>query len=82
MSDQMLRRLANGGRTGVFLGAIVLVLIALFLPGWAGAIVLTVIVAAMGWLLSKTWPVAAPRTRTMRALILLVLAALAVAKVV
>ena len=48
MSDRIMQRLAGGGRTGVFLGAIAAVLIALFLPGWAGAILLTVIVAGTG----------------------------------
>ena len=81
MSDRIMRRLTNGGRTGVFLGTIVLVLVALFLPGWAGAILLTAMVAALGWLMSKTWAVAAPSMRTLRILILLVLAAAAVAKV-
>jgi hypothetical protein len=82
MTDRIMERLSGGARTGVFLGAIVAVLVALFLPGWAGAVVLTVMVAALGWLMAKTWPVTAPRTRTIRILILLVLAAVAIAKVV
>lgn len=81
MGDRIMHRLSNGGRTGVFLGAIVVLLAALFLPGWAGAVLLTVIVAALGWLMSKTWRVAAPSTRTIRILILAGLAAIAIGKV-
>ncbi len=80
MADRIMHRLSQGGRTSVFLGAIVVVLIALFLPGWAGAVLLTVIVAAMGWLLSKTWPVTSPQTRAIRIVVLAALAAVAIAK--
>ena len=82
MSDRIMQRLAGGGRTGVFLGAIVAVLIALFLPGWAGAILLTVIVAGLGWLMAKTWAVTPARRRTLRFLILAVLAMVAIAKII
>jgi hypothetical protein len=82
MSDRIMQRLAGGGRTGVFLGAIVAVLIGLFLPGWVGAILLTVIVAGMGWLMARTWAVAPASRRTVRFLILAVLAAVAIAKII
>ena len=82
MSDRIMQRLAGGGRTGVFLGAIVAVLIALFLPGWAGAILLTVIVAGLGWLMAKTWAVTPASRRTLRFLILAVLAAATIAKII
>src|SRR5215475_9278150 len=80
MTDRIMQRLSNGGRTGVFLGAIAVVLIGLFLPGWFGAIFLLAIVTALGWLLTKTWPVATPQTRVLRVIILVVLLAFAAAK--
>jgi membrane protein DedA with SNARE-associated domain len=77
----ILDRLSEGGRTGVFLGALVVVLAGFFLPGWLGAILLVSIVAGFGWLMSQTWRVAAPQTRTIRVLVLLVLVAVAVYKI-
>ena len=74
-------RLSNGARTGVFLGALALVLLAFFLPGWAGAILLLAIVGALGWLLAQTWPVTVPQNRAMRLIVLLVLLAVAVYKI-
>ena len=44
MADRFMQRLANGGRTGVFLAVLVIILVALSLPGWGGAIVVTAIV--------------------------------------
>jgi hypothetical protein len=74
-------RLINGGRTGVFLGALVLVLLAFFLPGWLGAIVLFAMVAALGWLLAQTWPVTPQQTGAMRLVVLLVLLGAAIYKI-
>jgi len=74
-------RLTNGGRTGVFLGALVLVLLAFFLPGWIEAILLLAMVAALGWLLAHTWPVTPQQTRTMRLIVLLVLLGAAIYKI-
>jgi membrane protein DedA with SNARE-associated domain len=74
-------RLTKGGRTGVFLGALVPVLLAFFLPGWVGAILLFAIVAALGWLLAQTWPVTPQQTRAMRLIVLLVLVGAAIYKV-
>jgi len=74
-------RLSKGGRTGVFLGALALVLLAFFLPGWVGAILLLAIVGALGWLLAQTWPVTAPQNRVMRVVVLLVFLVVAIYKV-
>jgi hypothetical protein len=81
VADRIMRRLSAGGRTGVFLGAIVVLLVALFLPGWYGAILLVAMVSGLGWLMTKTWRVAAPQTRTLRLLVLVLLFAIAVFKV-
>jgi membrane protein DedA with SNARE-associated domain len=74
-------RLTNGGRTGVFLGALVLVLLAFFLPGWLGAILLFAMVATLGWLLAQTWPVTPQPTRAMRLVVLLVFLGAAIYKI-
>ena len=81
MPNGIMDRLTNGGRTGVFLGALVLVLLAFLLPGWIGAIVLFALVAALGWLLSHTWPVTPQQTRAMRLIVLLVLLGAAIYKI-
>jgi len=74
-------RLTSGGRTGVFLGALVLVLLAFFLPGWIGAILLLAMIAALGWLLAQTWPVTPQQSRAMRLIVLLVLFGAAIYKI-
>ncbi|HKE64869.1 MAG TPA: DUF6703 family protein [Micromonosporaceae bacterium] len=81
MPNGILQRLAGGGRTGVFLGALAVILVALFLPGWTGAILLFAIVSALGWLLTHTWPVIPPQTRAMRVIVLLGLLAIAAYKI-
>jgi hypothetical protein len=80
MSD-LLHNLARLDRTKVFLAALVVGLVALFLPGILGGLILLVIVVLMASLLRLTWSVASPRARTMRLLILGVLAGLALAKI-
>jgi hypothetical protein len=77
-----MQRLSNGGRTGVFLGAIAFLLVALFLPGWYGAILLLATIAGLGWVMSKTWPVTPSSTRAFRLIILLALTVMAVVKIV
>lgn len=80
MSERLLQRLSNGGRTGVFLAALVVILAALFAPGWIGAILTVVIIAALVVLMRQTWAVQPGRTRAIRVVVLLVLAAFAVYK--
>ena len=82
VADRIMRSLTRGGRTGVFIGAIVVLLVALFLPAGYGAILLLAIVAGLTWLMTKTWPVAPPQTRALRLIVLAVLLAFAVAKIV
>lgn len=72
-----LARLSGRARPGLFLGALVIILLALFLPGTIGAMLVGLIVLAMAWLMAMTWAVTAPRTRAIRVLILLALVSLA-----
>ena len=80
MSD-LLHRLARLNRTAVFLGALVIGLIALFLPGLLGGLVLLAVVALMLALLRLTWPVTAPSARALRLFVLGILAGIALSKV-
>lgn len=79
------RGTARGGavtrtQTGVFLGALAVVIVALFAPGWVGALLLAAIVGALGSILYRRWPVLPPSRRTLQSLVLLVLAAIATVK--
>jgi hypothetical protein len=74
-----LRRL---NRTQVFLGALVLALLGLFVPGTLGALLLYAIVAALAALLSATWSVTPPGVRIFRLVVLAGLAAIATTKIV
>ena len=80
MSERLLHRLANGGRTGVFLGALVIILGALLAPSWIGAILVVIMIAVLAVLMRQTWPVQPPQTRVLRVCVLAVLAAFAVYK--
>ncbi len=81
MTERFLQRLSNGGRTGVFLGALVVILAALLLPGWIGAILIVIIVGLAAALMRHTWAVQSTQTRVMRLAVLLLLLIFAVAKV-
>ena len=74
-------RLARINPTTAFLGALVVVLIGLFAPGVFGGAVLLALAAGMIWLMSRTWPVTAPRTRTIRVIMLGLLLAAALFKI-
>jgi hypothetical protein len=78
----LLSRLATLNRTGVFLAALVVSLIGLFLPGALGAVVLYATVALLSLLLARTFPHTAPGGLALRVLVLLVLATIATAKLV
>lgn len=80
MTD-LLNRLARTNRTAVFLGALIIALIALFLPGLLGGVVLLIVVALMLALLRLTWSVTAAGPRVLRLLILGILAGIALAKI-
>ncbi len=81
VAERLLQRLSNGGRTGVFLAAFALAMIALLSPGWIGAILTIIIVALAAALMRRTWPVQPTRIRVIKVTILLVLVIFAVYKV-
>lgn len=63
---------ASGGRagrfnrTGVFLGTLVLILAALFTPGWVGVGLLVLLAVGVVGLLVATWPAHTPANRARR----------------
>jgi hypothetical protein len=80
VSERLLQRLSKGGRTGVFLAALVVILLALFAPGWLGAVLIVVIVAVLTVLMRHTWAVQPTTTRAVRVTVLAALALLALYK--
>jgi hypothetical protein len=80
MSD-LLHNLARLDRTKVFLVALVVALVAVFLPGIVGGLILLAIVGLMASLLRRTWPIASPGARILRVVILGVLAGIALFKI-
>lgn len=76
-----LTRLARANPTGVFLGTLALVLVALFAPGIIGGGLLLLLALALGALLVTTWPVQRPATRVLRLVMLTLLVAAALAKI-
>jgi len=80
MSD-LLHNLARLDRTKVFLVALVVALVAVFLPGIVGGLILLAIVVLMATLLRRTWPIASAGARILRVVILGVLAGIALFKI-
>jgi hypothetical protein len=79
--ERLLTRLGRLSRTQVFLGALALAALGLFVPGPVGALVMVVIVAALAWLLSVTWSVTPPALRIFRLIVLGGLVAFALVKI-
>ncbi len=77
-----MQRLARANRTQAFLGALALVLVGLFGPGWYGAVVLFALVAALLVLLVRTAPVTRPGVVAVRLVILAAVALIAVYKII
>ena len=77
----LLTALARMNRTRVFLGALVIALIGLFVPGVWGGMVLLAVVAGLGALLSQTWSITPPALRGFRLLVLAGLAVVAIIKI-
>ncbi len=78
----MLPKLARMNPTKVFLGALVVALLGMFLPGWFGALLLLAVVVALGGLLGRTWTVTPGRVRALRVTILALLVLIATAKLI
>ena len=79
-TNDLLRRLARVNPTRAFLGALVLMLAGLFLPGIVGAAVLFLLGVALVALTVTTWPVQPPATRMIRITLLTVLFAVVIFK--
>ncbi len=79
--DSLLGALVRLDRTKVFLGALALAVLGLFLPGAIGAAVLFAIVVALGFLLSLSWRVTPPGLRLFRLAVLAGLALIAATKI-
>jgi hypothetical protein len=80
--SDLLGRLQRFNPTIVVFGTLALFLGVLFLPDLLGGLLILAIVAGLGWLLTKTWPVLAPTARTLRVLVIGMLLAVAVIKLV
>jgi hypothetical protein len=76
-----LARLTALHPTLVWLATLALFLGVLLLPGWAGAVLVLAVVAALAALLRRTWPVLAPGARTLRLVVLGLLVAVAITKI-
>ena len=70
-SENLLRRLARINPTTAFLGALVVMMGGLFLPGIVGA--LFVLLAGLAALTFTTWPVQTSASRTARVILLTLL---------
>lgn len=62
----LLRRLSTLSPTVVVFAVLALFIGVLLLPDLLGAILILALVAGLGWLLSRTWPVLTPAARGMR----------------
>jgi hypothetical protein len=80
-SNDLLHRLSRVNPTRAFLGALVVMLAGLFLPGIVGGAVLFLLGVALATLTVTTWPIQTPPTRVVRVLLLVVLLALVILKV-
>jgi hypothetical protein len=80
VSERLLQRLANGGRTGVFLATLAITVAALLAPAWIGAPILVAIIAVLAVLMLRTRAVTEPRIVAMRATVLAVLVILVIVK--
>lgn len=78
---QRINRPRSGTHTGMFLGALVVILAALFIPGWVGAFLVLLVMAVLITWLRGTWPRLAMPERVIRIAVLLVLLGLAVVKI-
>ena len=76
----LLVRLARLNPKVVVFAALAVFLVVLLLPDLIGGVLVLVIAAGLGWLLSRTWPVLTAGTRAMRLLVIGLLVLIAVLK--
>jgi hypothetical protein len=76
-----MERLARVNRTQAFLGALGVVVVGLFAPGWYGAVVLFALVGGLLTALVRTGTAARPGTLAVRLVILAGLLAIAIHKI-
>jgi len=76
-----MERLARVNRTQAFLGALAVVVLGLFAPGWFGALLLFALVAALLVLLLRTAPASRPGTVAIRLAILAGMMLIAIYKI-
>jgi hypothetical protein len=81
VDNRKLTALQRLSPTWVFLAALALALLAFLTPGVIGALLLLVMVTALGWLLVRTWPVTTPPARLLRLIVLLGLLVIAYLKI-
>jgi hypothetical protein len=81
-SENLLRRLARINPTTAFIGALVVMVAGLFLPGIIGALLLFVLLAGISALTFTTWPVQANPSRVARVVLLALLLVLIVVKII
>lgn len=80
-SRDLLARLHRTNPTVVVFAALGIFLGVLLLPDLPGAVLVVAIAGALGWLLSRTWPVLAPSARVMRLAVIALLLVVAAVKV-
>jgi hypothetical protein len=76
----LMTRLAGLNPTVVVFATLALFLGVLLLPDVLGAVLIVLIVAGLGWLLSRTWQVLPPQARVLRLLVIALLLAVAAVK--
>ena len=76
-----MERLARVNRPQAFLGALAVVVLGLFAPGWFGALLLFALVAALLVLLLRTAPASRPGTVAIRLAILAGMMLIAIYKI-
>ncbi|QSB13180.1 hypothetical protein JQS43_16245 [Natronosporangium hydrolyticum] len=79
-TSDLLARLNRANPTLVVFGALAIFLGILFLPDLWGALLVLVLVGALGWLLSRTWPVLTPAARGIRLAVIALLLLVALLK--
>jgi hypothetical protein len=78
----LLDRLARSNPTAVFLGALVIVLLGLFLPGALGGLMLLALAVGLAALMRMTWALQPPAARRLRLVVLALIVAVALTKII